>query len=52
MSDTQLFPQICAVTPEQAGQRLDRVLAVLMPDLSRSRLQELIGKGAVMLNGR
>ena len=38
--------------PEQAGQRLDRVLAVLVPDLSRSRLQELIGTGAVALNGK
>jgi 23S rRNA pseudouridine1911/1915/1917 synthase len=52
MSDTEFSTQICAVTPDQAGQRLDRVLAVLMPDLSRSRLQELICKGAVVLDGR
>ena len=37
--------------PEQAGQRLDRVLASLLPDLSRSRLAMLIGQGAVTLNG-
>jgi 23S rRNA pseudouridine1911/1915/1917 synthase len=43
--------QICIVAPEQAGQRLDRALAALMPDVSRSRLQELIGKGAVGLAG-
>ena len=43
--------QTCAVTPDQAGQRLDRVLAALLPDFSRSRLQELIGKGAVELDG-
>jgi 23S rRNA pseudouridine1911/1915/1917 synthase len=36
--------------PDQAGQRLDRVLAALLPDLSRSRLQDLIGQGAVALN--
>ena len=52
MSDTELSAQIRAVTPDQAGQRLDRVLAALMPDLSRSRLQELIGKGAVVLDGK
>src|SRR4051812_5303778 len=43
--------QICTVAPEQAGQRLDRVLAALMPDLSRSRLQDLLAKGAVGLEG-
>ena len=36
---------------DQAGQRLDRVLASLLPDLSRSRLQQLIGQGAVTLGG-
>jgi len=36
------------ITTGQAGQRLDRVLAALVPDLSRSRLQELITGGAVM----
>jgi 23S rRNA pseudouridine1911/1915/1917 synthase len=39
------------VPPEQAGQRLDRVLASLLPDLSRSRLTMLIGQGAVTLSG-
>jgi 23S rRNA pseudouridine1911/1915/1917 synthase len=43
--------QTYAITPEQAGQRLDRALTALMPELSRSRLQELIGKGAVVLDG-
>ncbi|HWT50754.1 MAG TPA: hypothetical protein VN113_01065, partial [Caulobacter sp.] len=28
-----------------AGQRLDKVLAPLFPDLSRARLQSLIGEG-------
>jgi 23S rRNA pseudouridine1911/1915/1917 synthase len=37
------------VPPEQVGQRLDRVLASLLPDLSRSRLAALIDQGAVTL---
>lgn len=40
-------PVTVLVPPEQAGQRLDRVLASLLPDLSRSRLASLIGQGAV-----
>ena len=38
--------------PDQAGQRLDRVLAALLPDLSRSRLAALIDQGAVTLETR
>jgi 23S rRNA pseudouridine1911/1915/1917 synthase len=41
-----------SVTPEQAGQRLDRFLATTQADLSRSRLQELIRAGRVTVNGR
>ena len=44
-------PVSVLVPPEQAGQRLDRVLASLLPELSRSRLAMLIGQGAVTLNG-
>ena len=33
------------------GQRLDRVLAAQVPEFSRSYLQQLIGAGAVRLNG-
>jgi len=40
------------VPPDQAGQRLDRVLAALLPDLSRSRLAALIDQGAVTLETR
>jgi 23S rRNA pseudouridine1911/1915/1917 synthase len=35
------------VTSEQAGWRLDRFLAAALSDISRSRLQQLIGSGAV-----
>jgi 23S rRNA pseudouridine1911/1915/1917 synthase len=35
------------IEPAQAGQRLDRALAQLWPDLSRSRLKALIDEGAL-----
>ena len=38
------------VTPERAGLRLDRFLALALPDFSRSRLQTLIEQGFVRLN--
>ena len=36
-----------AVADDLAGQRLDRALAALLPDLSRSKIQRLIAKGCV-----
>jgi len=41
-----------AIGPAQHGQRLDRALAVLVPEFSRSYLQQLIDAGGVMLQGR
>ena len=40
------------VPPELHGQRLDRALAVLVPEFSRSYLQQLVEAGAVQLSGR
>ncbi|MEP6709713.1 MAG: RluA family pseudouridine synthase [Verrucomicrobiota bacterium] len=40
------------VAREKAGLRLDRFLALALPDYSRSRLQELIRLGLVRLNDR
>ncbi|MDQ0081198.1 23S rRNA pseudouridine1911/1915/1917 synthase [Variovorax boronicumulans] len=40
------------IDPAQHGQRLDRALAVLVPEFSRSYLQQLIEAGAVELQGR
>ncbi|WP_414372452.1 RluA family pseudouridine synthase [Synechococcus sp. H60.4] len=40
------------VTEKQQGLRLDRGLAEQLPELSRSRLQQLIRQGQVWLNGR
>lgn len=36
----------------QAGQRLDKALAVLLPDLSRTRIQAIIEAGGVSVNAR
>ena len=41
-----------AIAVAQHGQRLDRALAALVPEFSRSYLQQLIEAGAVMLQGR
>jgi len=41
-----------AAEPEDEGGRLDRVLARLAPDLSRTRIQRLVGEGRVLLGGR
>jgi 23S rRNA pseudouridine1911/1915/1917 synthase len=39
------------VTAEESGLRLDRVVTRHCPELSRTRVQELIGEGLVLLNG-
>ncbi|MDQ6880861.1 MAG: RluA family pseudouridine synthase [Pseudomonadota bacterium] len=36
----------------QHGERLDRALALLVPEFSRSYLQQLLESGAVLLNGK
>lgn len=41
-----------AVSAEEAGTRLDRVVAAHFPELSRTRVQELIEEGLVLLNGK
>jgi 23S rRNA pseudouridine1911/1915/1917 synthase len=40
------------VSPEQAGTRLDALLARTFPAFSRSRVKDLIVNGAVAINGR
>lgn len=39
-------------TTEETGTRLDRVVAAHFPELSRTRVQELIQQGLVLLNGK
>lgn len=46
---TSLARHIC-VSPEETGTRLDRVVAARFPDLSRTRVQELIDQGLLQLN--
>jgi 23S rRNA pseudouridine1911/1915/1917 synthase len=41
-----------AVAESDAGQRLDRYLAAKLPELSRTRVQELIEAGLVLVDGK
>ncbi|VWX63688.1 23S rRNA pseudouridine synthase [Burkholderiales bacterium 8X] len=47
-SETRPF----AIGADQHGQRLDRALATLLPEFSRSYIQQLMAAGLVMLQGR
>ncbi len=40
------------VQPEHAGQRLDRYLVLMLDNLSRTAVQQLIADGSVLINGR
>ena len=45
--------RLAVTVPEElAGMRLDRALASLVPDMSRSKIQRLIADGRVMVGGR
>jgi 23S rRNA pseudouridine1911/1915/1917 synthase len=48
-----IAPQEYTLTagPAEAGQRLDRVVAAALPDLSRTHVQQLIARGLVRVNG-
>ena len=43
--------RILHIEPAQAGERLDKTLADLLPDISRARVQALIAEGAVSRDG-
>jgi len=45
------FPATFIVPDEETGRRLDQYLAAQIPDVSRSRIQQLIANGEVLLNG-
>lgn len=45
-------PITLTVTPEFCGVRLDKALSQLLPEYSRSRLQQWIDSGHVMVDGR
>jgi 23S rRNA pseudouridine1911/1915/1917 synthase len=40
------------IAPDSAGDRLDRVLAAHLPDVSRARIQALMAQGALMFDGK
>ena len=40
------------IAPDSAGDRLDRVLAAHLPDVSRARIQALMAQGALMFEGK
>jgi 23S rRNA pseudouridine1911/1915/1917 synthase len=44
-------PLVVTISPEAAGERLDKALAAAAPTLSRARLQALMAEGAVSLDG-
>jgi 23S rRNA pseudouridine1911/1915/1917 synthase len=45
------FPLTLTVSPEDAAQRLDQYLAAQIAEVSRARVQQLIEKGEVLVNG-
>ena len=50
--DAPLSPRTLHITAEEAGQRLDRYLATVLGDLSRTGIQQLIADGLILVNGR
>src|SRR5437764_11002513 len=44
--------QTVAVTPDEAGMRVDRFLEARFPSLSFSHIQRIIRKGELRVNGR
>lgn len=48
----ELEPLVLVVEPEQANTRLDRYLALVVPDMSRSYVQHLIADAHVRVNGK
>jgi 23S rRNA pseudouridine1911/1915/1917 synthase len=45
------FPLTLTASSEAAGQRLDQYLTTQLPEVSRARVQQLIAKGEVLVNG-
>ncbi|MFA5048087.1 MAG: RluA family pseudouridine synthase [Patescibacteria group bacterium] len=46
-----MTPKIITITSENQGERLDKFLVVAWPDLSRSKIQQAIKDGTVLVNG-
>jgi 23S rRNA pseudouridine1911/1915/1917 synthase len=50
-NDADEAPLTLSVPATAAGERLDKTLAMLLPEVSRSRLQQWIAAGAVQIDG-
>jgi 23S rRNA pseudouridine1911/1915/1917 synthase len=50
--DSTLPYDIYVIQNEEIGQRLDRYLTALVPDISRTSIQQIIAEGGVLVNGR
>src|SRR5580700_345902 len=48
---TDRFPITIAVSPDDAGQRLDQFLTTQIPDISRSRVQQLLAEQKALVDG-
>jgi len=46
----EAFPILIPVAPEDAGKRLDQLLAARLESVSRARVQEMIAEGKVLVN--
>jgi 23S rRNA pseudouridine1911/1915/1917 synthase len=46
----EAFPILISAAPEDAGKRLDQVLAARLDSVSRARVQEMIAEGKVLVN--
>ena len=51
-ADSETEIQEFILSAEEAGTRLDRAVALRCPELSRTRVQELIDEGLILLNGK
>lgn len=51
-SDDSPAPREVLITPAEAGTRLDRYLADVLPDVTRSQVRTLLDGGAILLNGQ
>lgn len=44
--------EVLKIMPEEAGQRIDKILAQRLPDFSREQVQKIIKEGGVQINGK
>ncbi|HKF39568.1 MAG TPA: S4 domain-containing protein, partial [Candidatus Acidoferrum sp.] len=51
-TDSSLQVRRFIISQEESGARLDRVVAAHCPEISRTRVQELMEEGLALLNGK